>query len=491
MAAADQTHENANGRKLQAVVIGALLFAGLLFAPPPDGLTETGWRVAGVAVLMAVWWLSEAIPVPVTALLPILLLPLLDVLPIKKVAASYAHPLIFLFMGGFIIALALERWHLHRRIALKVLVLFGTRPAMLVAGFMLATAGLSMWISNTATTVMMIPIAMSVLALLHDDKVAHMDEKEDRHFRTALMLGIAYAASIGGVGTLIGTPPNALLAAYMADAHGRAIGFGQWMVFALPLVALMLPIAWWMLVSVVYPLGRAPIQGAAAVIAGELAGMGKMTTPERRVAFVFVTAALLWVLRAPLGSLLPDLALSDAGIAIGAALALFILPAGAASKTERLMTWEQALKLPWGVLILFGGGLALAAAIQSSGLAKWIGGALSGGENWPVLAAVGIVALLIVFLTEITSNTATTAVFLPVAASVAPPGLDPLLLTAAVALSASCAFMMPVATPPNAIVFGTGNVTIQQMARAGLMLNVIAVVLISLIITALAPLVFS
>lgn len=480
--------------RIVALAVGVGLFVLMLVLPPPEGLSLKGWRVAAVAAVMALWWLSEALPVAATALLPILALPLLGVMPIKAVSANYANPLIFLFMGGFIIALALERWDLHRRIALRVLTLFGTRPTMLVAGFMLATAGLSMWISNTATTVMMVPIALSVLALLRDGKVARMAAGDERNFRVALMLGIAYAASIGGVGTLIGTPPNALLAAYMADAHGRAIGFAQWMAFGMPVVAVMLPTAWWLLVRIVYPLGRTPLPGAGAVIQGELAAMGVMTRPERRVAAVFFAAAAFWVLRAPIHSVLPKLPLSDAGIAIAAALLLFALPAGETRDDTppgtRLMDWETALKLPWGVLILFGGGLALAAAIQSSGLAAWIGGALRGGAGWAPILAVGAVAALIVFLTEITSNTATTAVFLPVVAAVAPPGMDPLLLTATVALSASCAFMMPVATPPNAIVFGTGHVTIPQMARAGFLLNLFVILLISIVVTTLVPVVF-
>jgi len=477
-----------------ALLAGAALFCVMLAVPPPEGLSQAGWRVAAVALVMALWWLTEALPVAATALLPIVLLPLLGIEPIKKVTANYANPLIFLFMGGFMLALALQRWNLHRRIALGVLKAFGTRPTMLVAGFMLATAALSMWISNTATTVMMVTIAVSVLALLNDDKVAHMDAGDEKNFHVALMLGIAYAASIGGVGTLIGTPPNALLAAYMADQHGRAIGFAQWMAFGLPIVAVMLPAAWWLLVRFAYPLQRAAIPGAAGVISGELRALGRMTVPERRVGLVFIGAAALWIFRVPVDKLLPGLSLSDAGIAVAAALLLFALPSGVAKADaragQRLMDWETALKLPWGVLILFGGGLALAGAIQASGLAGWIGGALKGGDAWPLILAVGAVAALIVFLTEITSNTATTAVFLPVVAAVAPAGMDPLLLTATVALSASCAFMMPVATPPNAIVFGTGHVTIPQMARAGLLLNLFIIVLISVAVTTLVPVIF-
>ncbi len=488
----------ARGRVI-ALLVGAALFAVMLALPPPGGLSVAGWHVAAVAVVMALWWLTEALPVAATALLPLVLMPLLGIMPVKAVSAHYANPLIFLFMGGFMIALALERWNLHRRIALRVLKAFGTRPAMLVAGFMLATASLSMWISNTATTVMMVPIALSVLALLKDRKVARMEAGDAKNFQVALMLGIAYAASIGGVGTLIGTPPNALLAAYMSETYGRTIGFAQWMAFGMPVVAVMLPAAWWLLTRRVYPLGRKPIPGAGAVISDELRAMGAMSGPERRVAAVFIAAAALWVLRTPITSVLPGLALSDAGIAVAAAVLLFALPSGAKSAGAAadggragtpLMDWETALKLPWGVLILFGGGLALAAAIQKSGLAGWIGGALGGGAGWPPILVIGTVAVLIVFLTEITSNTATTAVFLPVVAAVAPPGMDPLLLTATVALSASCAFMMPVATPPNAIVFGTGHLRIGQMARAGLWLNLMVIVIISIVVTSLAPVIF-
>ncbi len=459
---------------------GAALFAATLILPAPEGLSVTGWRVAGVAALMALWWVSEALPLAATALVPIVALPLLGAATLKAAAAPYANPLIFLFMGGFMIALALERWELHRRIALNMLRLFGARPPMLVLGFMAATAALSMWVSNTATAVMMLPIALSVIALLHGEGVAGLPPEEDRNFAVALLLGVAYGASIGGLGTLIGTPPNALLAALMAETYGVQIGFGQWMLVGVPLVLVMLPCAWLVLTRLAFPLGRRAIPGAAEVIGARRAALGHMGGAEKRVAAVFAATAALWVTRPAIAEAWPGLPLADPIIAMAGALALFVIPAGG-GRGVALLDWDWAKRLPWGVLILFGGGLSLASAIAESGLAGWIGEAMSGAAGWPAVALVAFAALVVVFLTEITSNTATAAVFLPLAAALAAAaGLDPFLLAAPVALAASCAFMMPVATPPNAIVFASGHLRVPDMARAGLALNLLAVALITL-----------
>ena len=464
--------------KLYSLLGGAFVFAVLLFAPNPTDMPLVAWRVTAVAVLMAIWWISETIPVPVTALLPVILFPFLGVVSIKSAAAPYAHPLIFLFLGGFIIALGLERWNLHRRVALTIVHLFGTRPTSLIAGFMLATAVLSMWVSNTATTVMMLPIGISIITLFREQNQSDAPFSGEKNLAVALLLGIAYAASIGGLGTLIGTPPNALLAAYMSEKHGVTIGFGQWMLIGLPAVIVLLPLAWLVLTRIAYPVDGTAIPGAEQVIHEERHKMGPMTTAEKRVAFVFFSTALLWVLRPAIDDLLPGLPISDSGIALLGAFALFIIPAGPGR--GQLMDWDTATKLPWGTLILFGGGLSLASAMSSSGLAKWIGAALTGFQAWPVAALILLFVAVIVFLTELTSNTATASVFLPVGASFAVAlGYEPLLFAVPIALSASCAFMMPVATPPNAIVFGSGHVSIPQMVRAGFLLNILATILIT------------
>jgi len=466
--------------RIGVIVAGLAVFLILLLLPPPPGMTEPAWRVTCTAILMAIWWISEAVPVAVTALLPICLFPLLGVATIKQSTAPYANPLIFLFMGGFMIALAVERWNLHRRIALNVLKVFGTRPAALVGGFMVATAALSMWISNTATTVMMLPIGLSVISLLHGKGVVHLPEEEDRNFTLVLLLGIAYAASVGGLGTLVGTPPNALLAGYMTEVHGRTVGFGEWMLVGIPLVVVLLPVTWFLLTRIVYPVGGAEIPGASDVIAREVDDLGPITPQEKRVIVVFAVTALLWITRPLLNGALPGLSLSDPAIALFGALALFLIPADLENRVF-LMNWQWAKKLPWGVLILFGGGLSLASAINDTGLAAWIGSALAGVEAWPSLAILVTIVAVVVFLTEITSNTATAAVFLPVVgAAAATFGADAMTFAAPAALAASCAFMMPVATPPNAIVFGSGYITVLQMAKAGFLLNLAAIVVIPL-----------
>lgn len=468
--------------------VAIVVFAAMLSLPPPAGLTEPAWRVAAVAVLMAVLWLTEAIPVAATALMPVAAFPLLGIANPSETAAPYADPIIFLFMGGFIIALAIERWGLHRRVALLVLRAFGARPAALVGGFMTASALLSMWVSNTATSVMMLPIGLSVIALIHRKEVAGLPEREDHAFSLSLLLGIAYGASIGGLATLIGTPPNALLAAYMAKTYGFQIGFGRWMLVGVPLSLAMLGLAWLILTRLAFRVGRTRIVGADAVLRREFASLGAMSAAERRVVYVFAATAVAWMVRPVLNELVP--ALSDAGIAVIAAVVLFILPAGD-GKGSRLMNWDWAARLPWGVLVLFGGGLSLASAIQSSGLAEWIGGTLALGRHWPVVAMVLLVTAIVVFLTELTSNTATAAVFLPVVAALAGGiPLNPLVLTVPAALAASCAFMLPVATPPNAIVFSSGHVSVPEMARAGILLNFAAIALIAAVAYSLLVWVF-
>ncbi len=450
-----------------------------------SGLTPQGRATAALAVWMAVWWMTEAIPIYATALLPLLALPLFGARSMREAAAPYGHELIFLFMGGFILALGLQRWSLHRRIALVSLARVGGSPSRMVGAFMAVTAGLSMWVSNTATAIMMLPIATSIVDRAGGTDGALDDEARGR-LATALLLGIAYAASIGGIGTLIGTPPNLFLASYAERELGTPIGFAHWMVVGLPLVALFLPVAWYLLTRWLFPLRGLSLGAGADSAAAALEAMGRIGRGERVVGAVFVAAAAAWITRPwlielEIAGLHPFAGLTDPGIAIGAALALFVIPV---DWRERIfaMDWETARTLPWGVLILFGGGLSLASAISANGVADWIGQQMSGLAGAPPLVVITVIAALVIALTELTSNTATTAALVPIFASMAPGlGVPPLLLAVPAAIAASCAFMLPVATPPNAIVFGSGRITVPQMCRAGLALNLVGVVVVTVV----------
>ncbi|MFC7960771.1 SLC13 family permease [Rhodococcoides kroppenstedtii] len=488
----------AGRRTRQWVGLGVgLALAVLVYAVMPSDLDHSARLTAATAVLMGVWWMTEAIPIPATALLPLIVFPVLDSdVAVDDVGASYGNNIIFLFMGGFLVALAMQRWNLHRRIALRTVHAMGTKPTMVVAGFMIATGFLSMWVSNTATAVMMIPIGVSVLVLVLDigaeagvgsDAEDASDEPRTSsaesvteavvksNFGTALMLGIAYAASIGSLGTIIGTPPNTLLVGYL-QGEGIDIGFLDWMIAGVPLAVILLVIAWFLLTHVLFRPEIDDIPGGRELIADELGKLGPMATAEKRVAAVFAAAAGSWV-AVPL--VFDEPPVSDAGIALIAAALLFLLPGGSAPGV-RLLDWETAVKLPWGVLLLFGGGLALSTQFQRSGLTDWIGSVAAGLDTIPVIALVVVATAATIFLTEITSNTATAATFLPLAGGVAlGMGLDPLVLTVPVALAATCAFMLPVATPPNAVSYASGYVTIGQMMRGGLWLNVIAIGLIT------------
>ena len=471
------------------LVAGLVLFGVLLLLPAPAGLEPVGWRTAAVATLMAVWWLTEAIPIPATALLPLALFPTLDILSAADAAAPYAQDLIFLFMGGFMIAAAMEKWDLHRRIALNVMAATGTSPSRLILGFMLATAFLSMWISNTATAAMMLPVGIAVAQTLRPSDTEGIFE-----FGVALMLGIAYAASIGGVATLIGTPPNAVYAAAVSELVGQQIGFGQWMMVGLPATIVLLPIAWLLLTRVLYPPGE--LSGdAARVIEEHRVGLGRMSRGEKIVAVVFASTAAAWIMRSPksLGILeIPGIqsfapGVRDSTIAMAAAALLFLIPVDW-KRGEQALDWETARGIPWGVLVLFGGGLSLARAMDTSGLASWIGGGVAGLDAVPMVVVLGAVALLFVFLTEITSNAATATMAMPIMAGVAEPlGIPAVALMTTAALSCSMAFMLPVATPPNAIVFGSGYLTIPQMSRAGIALNLLAIAFITALATFLVP----
>ena len=457
-------------KRIIALILGPLAALLILLLPAPDGMKVEAWRLVALATWMVIWWLGEAIPIPATALLPIPMMPLLGIAKMKPVAANYGHTLIFLFLGGFILAAAMQRWGLHKRIALKIVTLVGTSPGKIIAGFMFATAFLSMWISNTATTIMMYAVGISVIGFISQKT---KDKSMVRNFGVALMLGIAYSASIGGVGTLIGTPPNALLASFLQSTYNIQIDFFTWMKFGVPVVLIMLPIAWLMLTKIIFPAKNLKIGDVGSVIKDELASLGSMSKGEKAVAIVFVSAALGWILRKQLVAW-TGLPINDTSIALLAALALFAWPISR-DKGHFAVDWEAARHVPWGVLILFGGGLALATGFKGTGLATWIGEQVSGFDvsTW---ALIFIVLVAIVYLTEITSNTATTATFLPILGAVA-VGLkiDPQMLAIPVALAASMAFMMPVATPPNAIVFSYEELQLSDMVKAGFWLNIIAI----------------
>lgn len=464
------------------MALGILGLLAALLIPPPAGIPLPAWCALGLTWLMAVLWMTEALPLAVTALLPIVLGPLLGLADPAAVTRHYAHPLIFLFLGGFALGLAMERWRLHERLALAILSLMGGTPAREIAGFMLATAFLSMWVSNTATAIMMLPIALSVIGLRQRGNASR-----DNPYAVALLLAIAYGASLGGIATLIGTPPNALLAAYLADQHNITLGFMEWMAVGLPVAAVMLLLTWGWLAAVV---ARGKTAGTAAPAPAASAGrahfrqqlqaLGPLSTMEKRVGVVFVLTAAAWMTQPLLARVLPPGVVTDTSIAIAAAIALHALPAGD-GEGARLLDWEHAQKLPWGVLLLFGGGLALASILQDSGLAEVIAGSLQALAHWPLWLLVGAMTLMVIFLTEVTSNTATTAAFLPLLGALAVAlGIPVTVLVVPAAIAASCAFMLPVATPPNAIVFGSGHLRIAQMAGAGLVLNLAGVVVVTL-----------
>jgi sodium-dependent dicarboxylate transporter 2/3/5 len=435
-----------------------------------------------MAAMMAVWWSTEAVPIPATSLLPVLLIPLLGIDSLAKATAPYANPTIFLFLGGFLLGLAMQRWNLHKRIALATLLAVGNQPSRQIAGFMIATAFISMWVSNTATSIMMLPIGLSVIGLLTEGSAREQSER----FATALLLGIAYAASVGGIATLIGTPPNALLAAFLRENHDVHIGFGQWMLLGVPVTAGMLLFTWWWLTRGGFRLSGGD---SRSMLQQEMAALGPMSRQEKLVALIFTLAALAWIFQPLLAEPLPGL--NDTSIAIGAALLLFLIPANVKERTF-LLDWQTANKLPWGVLLLFGGGLSLAGVIGASGLAEWIAQSLGGLDMLPLTLMIGLVALVITFLTEITSNTATAAAFLPLLGALAvAQGLPPQMLAIPAAIAASCAFMMPVATPPNAIVFGTGEMRIQSMIKAGFALNLFGVFFVTLLCYGLIGLIWA
>lgn len=456
-------------RQRSGLVLGPLFFILILFTGL-ESLSPAATVVAGVTIWMAVWWISEAIPISATALLPIVVFPAFGAMKVGDVTAQYGHHIVFLMLGGFFIAIAMEKWDLHKRIALFVVHTIGIGPRRIIAGFMVATAFLSAWISNTSTAMVMMPIGTAVIASISA-------KKSDPDFNVALMLSIAYAASIGGMATLVGTPPNLIFAGIYQSMFGVQVNFFEWAYFGFPLAFVMLVITWFYLTHIGYRIQKDEIPGSGEVIKAEMASQGKITREEKHVLIVFALVAVLWMTRGLLwGKFFP--LVTDASIAITGALLLFVIPA---RKEASLLSWEDTEKVPWGVALLMGGGFAIARGFAETGLAEWVSQSFTFLVAMPVFLLILATVVITKIFTEITSNTATATILMPIAASIAVTlGISPFGIMAAVAISSSLAFMMPVATPPNAIVFGSGYVTIPQMARAGLWLNLVTVVIVSL-----------
>lgn len=452
---------------------GPLLFALCLLIGDAADLQV---RMLATMLWMLAWWITNALPIGATALLPILLFPLLGILDLRETTANYGNPVIYLFLGGFVLGLGIEKWSLHRRIALNIMKLSGESPNRIILGSMLATALLSMWISNTATTIMMLPIGMSVVGLL-GERISN--EKAGRNFGITLMLGIAYAANIGGIATLIGTPPNLVMASILSEQNVIEVGFSNWLMFAFPLVVILFALVYLVNTRVVFPIKEGPLEGAGELIKSELKSMGRMTVPEKRVALIMLITALLWIFRTQITRISFLAELSDAAIAIAAALAMFAVSSGEEKKP--LLKWKDTRKLPWGILLLFGGGISLAKGMESTDMVGLVGNWISSAEFEHPLLIILIVAFFAVFLTEVMSNVALVSVFVPVSFVIATNlGMAPTELAIPLTIAASCAFMFPISTPPNAIVFGSGYLQMQHMAKTGLLLNLLCVAIIAL-----------
>ena len=476
----------------RAALVGAPFAAlGLLVLGPPDGLSFTAWALVALLLVMVAWWITEAIPIPVTSLLPLVFLPLFGIADMRAASSPYFSPIIVLLFGGFVIAKSVERWGLHERLALLTVGRTASSPTGLVAGFLIAAALLSAWISNTAASIMLMPVALSVAYALGAERGA------SQTLTVALVLAVAYGASIGGLATPVGTPTNLIVLGILEDAGDTRIDFARWMGFGVPAVLVLLPAAWLVLTRLSGRIEAGKAGAAKAAVQDRLAALGAWTPPERRTLIVFTLIACAWVFRRALfqgievGGLQPFANLTDPGIAAAGAIALFLVPSG--SRTERgtmLLDWPTASRIPWDVLLLFGGGLSVAAAITTTGLGGWMGERMEGLAVLPGVVIVLALALFVIFATELTSNVATAAALMPVILSMAvATGLDPAGLAIPVALSASCAFMFPMATAPNAIAYGTGEITIPRMARIGLKLNLIGVLLIVGLAQVLVPLV--
>ena len=468
------------------LISGPLLFLAMQFFSPPAGMSESAYSLLSITLWMALWWVTESVPIAITALLPIILFPMTGAVDLQTTTASYGHKYIFLYMGGFMLAIAIEKWNLHKRIALNIIKIIGTNISKIILGFMVATAFLSMWISNTATAVMMLPIAMSIVAQLQDNP--NTEKNENLIFGKALMLSIAYSASIGGMATLIGTPPNLVFAGYVEETYGIEITFLQWLKFGVPIAIPLLVIAWLYLTKFAFKFKQKEFPGGKEEINRLLVLIGPMKREEKLVSSIFVLTAFCWITRSfILQEFFPFI--DDTIIAMTAGILLFVVPASDFKK--RLITWEDAVKLPWGIILLFGGGMALAAGFQITGLASWLGAQMSIFQGLSLLVLVFVIITLVNFFTEFTSNLATTAMLLPILAPIAISlNINPYMLMVACTIAASCAFMMPVATPPNAVVFGSGYLRIPDMIKSGIWMNIISILFLTLMVYYFLPIIW-
>ena len=459
-------------------LLGPLLFFIILILDPPNGMSREGFRLLGIIIWMAVWWISEVVPIAVTSLLPIILFPSLNILNIQETGANYGHKYIFLFIGGFILANAIQKWKLHKRIALNIILKIGGSTDKIILGFMLATGFLSMWISNTATTVMMLPIALSVINQLKDHPETL--ENENKIFGKALMLGVAYSASAGGIATLIGTPPNLIFAGFIQENFNIEISFFQWMKIGFPVSIILMLFIWLFLTKYAYKLNKTGFPGGKEEIKKILSKMGKINNEEKKILIVFTLTILSWIFRKnTINLIIPNF--DDSMIAISSAIILFILPSK--NKKEPIMKWKDALTIPWGILLLFGGGLSIAKGFQATVLDHWIGDQLSFLTFSSSLLVIFLIIAGVNFLTEMTSNMATTAMLLPVMIPIANiMKINPFLLLVGTTLAASCAFMLPVATPPNAVVFGSKLLKISDMVKAGILINIFSIIIILIMV---------
>lgn len=460
-----------NNVAIFGLTFGILLFTIFIFFDEQGGLSKAAWLTIAVAIMMTVWWVTEAVPIYITGIIPLIIFPLLDIFDIKEVAISYAHPLVLLFLGGFIIAAAMESSGLHKRIALKILSFFGTSPSRIIAGFMFTTAALSMWVSNTASTIMMLPIALSVISMMSSEK-----KIENKKFAIPLLLSIAYAASVGGTATLIGTPTNIMLASIISDNYNYHISFIDWFLIGFPVVIILIPVIWLFMTKILFSVSNKNSNALQNTIITIKKTMGQATLKEKVVAVIFTLTATLWIFRKLINELF-DLNLNDTSIGLLGALLLFIIPV---NRNERACDWKTANQIPWGVLLLVGGGIALSKAFKASGLADWLGAFSSFFYGIELYFLILVFVFLIIFLTELNSNTATVATFSPILIVFA-LGLEtnPLYFVIPTTIASSCAFMLPIATPPNAVVFGSGKININDMIRAGIILNILAVFIVT------------
>ena len=474
-------------KNILGLILGPLLFLAIMIFVDAEGLSFEAKCILASTAWMAVWWVTECVPISVTALLPIVLFPLTGGMDLATTTAAYGHKLVFLFVGGFLIALAIEKWHLHKRLALNIIRVTGSNKSRVILGFMLATAFLSMWISNTATSIMILPVGLAIISQLKDDPKTI--ENENEVFGKSLMIAIAYSASIGGMATLIGTPPNMVLAGVVEESYGIKLNMFDWMKFGVPLSSFLLIICWLYLTKIAFKFKNEEFSAGKEEILRQIKKLGSFSNEEIKVLIVFALTALGWIFRGSIETIFPMI--DDTIIAIFFAITLFIIPTKNHKTNKTLLVWNDTVKLPWGILILFGGGMAIASAFGKSGLALWIADLLQNLNEMSLFLIILIIVTSINLLTEVTSNMATTAMLLPVLVTIALAiEVHPYFLLVSATLAASCAFMLPISTPPNAVVFGSGFLKIEDMFKKGIWMNLISIITITLVVYFTLPYVF-